>query len=306
MCPVCRREKLLFIDRKPLIMIDLNEQAAVRRMEENMTNKQDILRNIELFVLDMDGTFYLGDRILPGSAAFLEAVRRTGRRYLFFTNNSSRDPQDYMEKLAAMGCPITRSQIMTSGDVTIRFLQTQYPGKRVWLAGTPSLERSFREAGISLVNDDPAETVPDIVVVGFDTTLTYRKLSDACTYIRNGALFLATHPDINCPTETGFIPDCGSFCAAITLSTGVKPRYLGKPYPETVDMVLDRTGCRREKTAFVGDRLYTDTAAGVNNGAHGILVLTGESSVDDIRPGENEPDAVFSSLGEMGEELLRL
>ena len=190
-----------------------------------------------MFVLDMDGTFYLGNQILPGAADFLKAVEKAGKQYLFFTNNSSRSPRDYMAKLEKMGCPITRDQIMTSGDVTIRYLQTHYPEKTVYLVGTPPLVESFQEAGIHLVSEKP-----DIVVIGFDTTLTYEKLSNACTFIREGALFLATHLDINCPTETGFIPDCGSFCAAISLSTGKQPKYLGKPFAETVEMVLDKTG----------------------------------------------------------------
>ena len=264
-----------------------------------MTDKMKLLRDTRLFVLDMDGTFYLGDRILPGAADFLHAVREAGKDYLFFTNNSSRSPRDYMAKLARMGCPITRDQIMTSGDVTIRYLQTHFPGKTVYLVGTPPLEQSFREAGIPLVSERP-----DIVVIGFDTTLTYEKLSNACTYIREGARFLATHLDINCPTETGFIPDCGSFCAAISLSTGVQPRYLGKPFAETVDMVLDKTGFAREDVAFVGDRLYTDVATGVKNGAMGLLVLTGETHLEDLDGSEVQPDAVYASLGEMG-QLLR-
>lgn len=263
-----------------------------------MENKLELLRRTRLFVLDMDGTFYLGSRILPGAAGFLDAVKQAGKDYLFFTNNSSRSPREYMAKLAGMGCPITRDQIMTSGDVTIRYLQTHCPDKTVYLVGTPALEESFREAGIRLVSGRP-----DIVVVGFDTTLTYEKLSNACTYIREGAQFLATHLDINCPTETGFIPDCGSFCAAITLSTGVRPRYLGKPFAETVEMVLDKTGCAREEVAFVGDRLYTDVATGVKNGAMGLLVLTGETKPEDVPGSEVQPDGIYASLGEMGRIL---
>lgn len=266
-----------------------------------MENKLELLRRTRLFVLDMDGTFYLGSRILPGAAGFLDAVKRAGKDYLFFTNNSSRSPREYMAKLAGMGCPITRDQIMTSGDVTIRYLQTHYPDKTVYLVGTSALEESFREAGIRLVSGKP-----DIVVVGFDTTLTYEKLSNACTYIREGALFLATHLDINCPTETGFIPDCGSFCAAITLSTGVQPRYLGKPFAETVEMILDKTGYAREETAFVGDRLYTDVATGVKNGAMGLLVLTGETKPEDVPGSEVQPDGIYASLGEMGRILDKL
>lgn len=122
------------------------------------------LRETRLFVLDMDGTFYLGERILPGAADFLQAVRETGRDYLFFTNNSSKAPEDYLRKLADMGCPVSREKLMTSGDVTIRYLQTHCPGKTVYLAGTPPLEHSFAQAGILLTNADPARQ-PDLVVV---------------------------------------------------------------------------------------------------------------------------------------------
>ena len=266
-----------------------------------MTKNDALLAKTKLFVLDMDGTFYLGNQILPGAAEFLRAVKSAGNDYLFFTNNSSRSPRDYMAKLAGMGCPITRDQIMTSGDVTIRYLQTHYPDKTVYLVGTPPLVESFTEAGIRLVSEKP-----DIVVVGFDTTLTYEKLSNACTFIREGALFLATHLDINCPTETGFIPDCGSFCAAIGLSTGKEPKYLGKPFAETVEMVLDKTGYAASEVAFVGDRLYTDVATGVKNGAAGILVLTGETHLEDVPASDVQPDAIFASLGQMGQRLCQL
>jgi HAD superfamily hydrolase (TIGR01457 family) len=266
-----------------------------------LENKLELLKNIKLFVLDMDGTFYLGNQILPGAADFLKTVRQTGRDYLFFTNNSSRSPGDYIRKLENMGCPITKDQIMTSGDVTIRYLQTHYAGKTVYLVGTPPLVENFQKAGILLTQQQP-----DIVVVAFDTTLTYEKLSNACTYIRNGALFLATHLDINCPTETGFIPDCGSFCAAIRLSTGREPKYLGKPFAETVEMILNKTGCARSQIAFVGDRIYTDVATGVRNGAKGILVMTGETRPGDLAKSEVIPDGVYRSLGEIGQCLLKL
>lgn len=263
-----------------------------------MEKREELLKDTELFVLDMDGTFYLGEQILDGALDFIETVKRTGRKFIFFTNNSSKSPKIYMEKLARMNCPITRDQIMTSGDVTIEYLKTHYAGKTVYLVGTPALVETFEEAGIALTQD-----MPDIVVVAFDLTLTYEKLERACTYIRKGALFLATHLDINCPTEEGFIPDCGAFCAAISLSTGVQPRYLGKPFPETVEMVLEVTGAKRERVAFVGDRLYTDVATGVKNGARGFLVLTGETKLEDVEASEVKPDAIYQSLGEMGELL---
>ena len=257
-----------------------------------------LLYKVKLFVLDMDGTFYLGDRRIDGALDFIHKVKETGRDFIFFTNNSSKNGSMYIEKLAAMDCPITKDRIMTSGDVTAAYLKSKYPGKKVYLVGTPALEAVFREEGICLT-----EEKPEVVVIGFDMTLTYEKLERACTYIREGAVFLATHKDINCPTETGFIPDCGAICAAITLSTGVLPRYLGKPCRETLDMVLQRTGYNKDEIAFVGDRIYTDVATGVNNGALGILVLSGETKRADIAASEVQPDGVFESLKEMLEYL---
>lgn len=258
-------------------------------------DKKQILEQTELFVLDMDGTFYLDTTVLDGSLEFLSQVERLGKRFVFFTNNSSKSPKTYIDKLAKMNCFITRDQIITSGDVMIQYLKTFYRDKTVYLVGTPDLEENFRENGIRLTKD-----MPDVVVIGFDLTLTYEKLERACTYIRNGAVFLATHLDINCPTKDGFIPDCGAMCAAISLSTGKEPRYVGKPFKETVDMVLEITGANREEVSFVGDRLYTDVKTGVANGAHGILVLSGETKIEDLENSDTVPDAVFSGLGEMG------
>lgn len=263
--------------------------------------KRRVLERTELFVLDMDGTFYLDAEILPGSLEFLEQVRRLGKRFVFFTNNSSKSPKSYIEKLERMNCRIARDQIITSGDVMIEYLKKHYPEKRIYLLGTPDLEENFRENGIRLTKE-----MPDAVVVGFDQTLTYEKLSKACTYIRNGAAFLATHLDINCPVKAGFIPDCGAICAAISLSTGREPLYVGKPFAVTVDMVLSLTGAKREQVSFVGDRLYTDVKTGVQNGAQGILVLSGETKLSDLEASKTVPDAVFSGLDEMGEVLKTL
>ena len=258
-------------------------------------DRKKLLEETELFVLDMDGTFYLDTQILDGSLEFLEQVKRLGKRFVFFTNNSSKSPKTYIDKLAGMNCHISREQIITSGDVMIRYLKEFYPGKKVYLVGTPDLEENFRENRILLTKE-----MPDVVVIGFDMTLTYEKLERACTYIRNGAVFLATHLDINCPTREGFIPDCGAMCAAISLSTGKQPKYVGKPFHETVDMVLKLTGAKREQVSFVGDRLYTDVKTGVGNGAHGILVLSGETKLEDLEKSDTVPDAVFDDLKEMG------
>ncbi|MEG1947159.1 MAG: HAD-IIA family hydrolase [Lachnospiraceae bacterium] len=259
-----------------------------------MQDKRELMKNTNLFVLDMDGTFYLGDKIIDGALEFIEKVKKCDKEYLFFTNNSSRSPELYIEKLRKMNCTIDRNQIMTSADVTIKYIKTYFSDKSVYLVGTPALEQSFREAEINLTQKNP-----ELVVVGFDTTLTYKKLELACGFIRKGAIFLATHMDINCPTEEGFIPDCGAMCQLITSSTGKNPRFLGKPSKETMDMVLRETGRKREEVAFVGDRIYTDVATGVKNGAKGILVLSGETQECDIEKSLVIPDGIFVSLKEM-------
>jgi phosphoglycolate/pyridoxal phosphate phosphatase family enzyme len=284
--------------------------------------KSDFLKRVKLFVLDLDGTFYLGNRSLPGSLPFVEKVRETGRRFVFFTNNTSRTPEMYIEKITRMGLPVTRADILTAGDVTARFLREQHPGEPVYVLGTEALRAQFASQGVPQYEDAAAtETAPTpnakprtgaaisnpppckIVVVAFDTELTYAKLERACTLIREGAAFLATHPDINCPTEGGFIPDCGALCAAVALSTGKQPRVFGKPHPEALDYVTSETGVSKNEICFVGDRLYTDVAAGVNHGAHGVLVLSGETKEADIAASETQPDAVFADLGELAKYI---
>lgn len=257
-----------------------------------------ILKKKKLFILDMDGTFYLGNRILEGSLSFIERLRETGREFLFFTNNASRTSQFYKNKLAGMGCEVDNKNIVTAGDVTIKYLLENYPGKTVYLVGTELLEDSFKEAGIELVQYNP-----DIVVVSFDLTLTYEKVSKACKYIRQGAMFIATHMDLNCPTEDGFIPDCGSICAMVTASTGVRPRYFGKPFKETVDMITSMTGYKKDEMVIIGDRLYTDIATGFNNGVTSMLVLSGETRLEDLKTSDIKPDFVFPTLGSIVEAL---
>ena len=259
-------------------------------MEQNAA----LLQKIRLFVLDLDGTVSLGDRLLPGAAEMITRARALGRRILFFTNNTSRSPLEYVERLNRMGLAVTRADILTAGDVTVHYLRQHHPDARVFLLGVPALRESFAAGGIRLVEEDP-----DLVVAGFDKTLTYERLEKACVFLRRGAGFLATHPDINCPTEAEPIPDCGAICAAITASTGRTPRCLGKPAAETVELVEAVSGLRRQSIAFVGDRLYTGVACGTRNGALGILVMTGETTPDMLAESSFSPDAVFPSLGAM-------
>lgn len=256
------------------------------------------LEKISAFFLDMDGTTYLGDRALPGAGAFLGLLRQMGKRYLWLTNNSSRSAAEWAEKLRRMGFEAEAADVYTSTEATIAYLRRLHGGARLFVLGTESLERDLEGAGFRLAAGDP-----DFVVVGFDLTLTYDKLRRACHLLRSGVPFIATHPDRTCPTPEGFIPDCGAICALLTEATGVRPKILGKPYPEIVAGALERLGVGREAVAMVGDRLYTDIRMARDAGIAAILVLTGETKAEDLREAGVRPDYVFGSLGDLAEVL---
>lgn len=255
----------------------------------------EILKNIDCFALDMDGTIYLGEQWIDGAQDFLKAVENAGKKYVFLTNNSSKNPEVYVEKLSRMGLEVTKQKIVTSGEATIDYLKRHFPGKRVYLLGNELLTEEFQEEGIVL-----DEEHPEVVVVGFDTTLTYAKMCRVCDLVREGLPYLSTHPDFNCPTESGFIPDAGAIHAFIKASAGREPDHIiGKPNRDIMDYLAAREGVDRTRTAMVGDRLYTDVAAGVNNGYTGILVLSGEATMEDVAGSQVEPDLIFTSVKEM-------
>ena len=261
------------------------------------------LSNKKLFVFDMDGTIYLGNKPFPAAIALIKRLRAEGKRVLFFTNNASHSPQFYIEKLKRLGFEPRENEIMTSGDVTIEFLKKHRSGKSVYLVGTPDLEDSFKSHGITLTDGLSA----DIVISSFDTTLTYEKLSRACRLIMSGAEYLSTHPDFNCPTEDGFIPDSGAISAFITASTGKTPRYFGKPYPETMEMICSFTGISKNDAVVIGDRLYTDIAIGKKSGVTAALVLTGETTLSDLDGLDlaTMPDLIFADANKLAEDIFK-
>ena len=251
--------------------------------EKTAAEMRAALSGIRCFLLDMDGTFYLGDRIIEGSMEFLQKVEQTGRSYLFLTNNSSRSVQHYVEKLGRLGLHVGEDKILTSGQAAAQYLKREYPGKR----------------GIALEDEHP-----DLVLVGFDTTLDYAKMTRVCDLVREGLPYIATHPDFNCPTESGFIPDIGAIMAFIEASTGRKADVIiGKPCGEIVRAAQERTGLAPGEMAMVGDRLYTDVRTGVDHGLCSILVLSGEGTVEDIEKYGVEPDLIFGKLGDMNPYL---
>ncbi len=258
-----------------------------------------LIASKKLYIFDQDGTIYLGDRVFPEAVKFINHLRECGKRVLFFTNNASHNPDFYLKKLTRLGFSPEKSEILTSGDVAATFLLRQRQGKTVFLVGTPELEEQFSKAGVNLVTSDSCHA--DIVVTSFDTTLTYKKLEIACNHIRHGAEYFCTHPDYNCPTESGFIPDSGAIAAFVTASTKVEPTYLGKPYAATIDMISDITGVAGEDMCIFGDRLYTDIALGKRHGVTSVLVLSGETKIEDVESAEDSdrPDFIYTDLGEV-------
>jgi HAD superfamily hydrolase (TIGR01457 family) len=252
------------------------------------------LSSTRCFILDMDGTFYLDDHLLPGAAEFLPLLRSRGIRYLFLTNNSSRSKAEYVQKLRRLGIEVVDEDIFTSGEATALYLQSSNPGARVFLMGTPTLAQEFAEHGFNLVDERP-----DFAVLGFDTTLTYDRLWKMCDLVRAGVPYIATHPDINCPTKDGYMPDIGAMMACIEASTGRRPDVvIGKPNPPIVAAVMEKTRLPVTALAMVGDRLYTDIAMG-QTGITTVLVLSGETRAEEIPASPFQPDLVVANLAEL-------
>lgn len=234
-----------------------------------MGNKS-AFEKIKYFIIDMDGTFYLDGTLIDGSLDFLDKVKDCGKDFYFFTNNSSNNVEVCYEKLMKMGCDVNKNKVIISSHVTIDFLKRNRPGKKVFLLGNERLTKDFIEAGIELVSENP-----DIVVLGFDTTLTYEKIYKACNFIANGVEYIATHPDFNCPMAQGFMPDTGSMMAMFKASTGKSPLVMGKPEKYTVDFLCNILKCGKDELCFIGDRLETDIAIGCKNDVMSVLVLSG-------------------------------
>jgi len=262
-------------------------------------SEQEILQQVACFLFDMDGTIFLENRLLPGALELVAFLLEKDIPHYFLTNNSSRSKLDYVDKLARMGLSVEAERIFTSGEATARYIQKRQPGARLYVVGTPSLEAEFARFGFSLVQEDP-----DYAVLGFDTTLTYEKLRLLCGFVRAGKPYIATHPDINCPVEGGFIPDIGAMIAFVEASTGRQPDVIvGKPYAPIVEAITEKTGFAPAQILMVGDRLYTDIALG-RAGLQTALVLSGETRREDLASSLIQPDLVFENVGELY-ELLR-
>jgi len=270
--------------------------TAIKNSKEHTVRNKEFFKNTRFFILDMDGTFYLGDRLIDGAAAFIDTLENAGKDYCFFSNNSSNNVESCMEKLARTGFHASPDKIIISSHVAADYLNKSPPGQSVFLLGNEKLTADFIAAGIKLTQERP-----DTVVLGFDTTLTYEKIRKAAQYIKDGAFYLATHPDLNCPVEGGFMPDTGSMIELFAASTGKRPLVLGKPSAFTVDYLTSKLGCRRDELAFVGDRLETDIAIGANHHIPCVLVLSGVTTREMYAASPIKADIVTEKLSDLCE-----
>ncbi|HOU54672.1 MAG TPA: HAD-IIA family hydrolase [Myxococcota bacterium] len=270
-------------------------------MIERTAGALERLRHTDGFALDMDGTTYLGGRLLPGARDFVDLCLARGLPFVFLTNNSSRSREEYGQKIRGMGLPVGADHVMTSGEAAIAYLHRERPGQRVLLFATPSFRQEVVQAGVPLADRiDEA----DLVLLAYDTTMDFARLVRLCDAVRAGLPLVATHPDVNCPVEGGYWPDVGAFLALVERSTGRgADLVIGKPETRMAQAVSERLGRPLARLAYIGDRLYTDVAMARRSGMLAVLVLSGETSLADLESVTEGPDLVFRDLQEVADLL---
>jgi NagD protein len=267
------------------------------------------LADIRHLALDLDGTLYLGGRLFPYTLEFLARVRELGIGRTFFTNNSSASTAGYVTKLRKLGIDAGERELYSSTTATLDYLRRTWPNlNRLFVLGTPALRTEFEENGYALhepTGERELSGEPDAVVVGFDSTLDYKRLSRAAWWVSRGKPFFATNCDVVCPTdEPTLLPDCGAICKLIAHATGREPdAVLGKPSPEMLYGAAGRVGVKPAEIAVVGDRIYTDVALAQAAGAVSVLVLSGETTAEQARAAKNPPDFVVENVAELGRML---
>ena len=250
--------------------------------------------------IDMDGTVYKGMNVIPGAREFIRELGEKGIPYMFVTNNSSKGRRQYFEKLSKMGFDVDMKNVLTSGTAALRFLKNERPGKTVYVVGTESYMEDVREYGIPLDDENP-----DIVLLSFDRELTYEKINKAYAFIKRGAEYIATHPDDLCPTEGDYDVDIGAFIAMYRYLLNKEPLIIGKPNRLLLDMAAAEMGIDSSEIAMVGDRLYTDMKMAYDNGLSSILVLTGETKIEDLEHSDVKPTYVLDSVADIIEKVFQ-
>ncbi len=259
------------------------------------TQSLEALRDIRALLIDMDGVLWRGQAPLPGLTDFFRLLRGRPIAFRLVTNNASKTPDQYVDKLAAMDVQITPDEIFTSAIATAQYLAAVAPGASVYVIGEDGLRQALLDHGLRLSQGDRA----DFVAVGWDQSLTFRKLTEATLLIRAGARFIGTNPDVTWPGEQGLLPGNGATLAYLQASTSVAPLIIGKPERPMFDAALATLGADPAHTAMLGDRLETDILGAQNAGLRAILVLTGATDWAMLDASQVRPDWVFDGLPDL-------
>jgi len=252
---------------------------------------------IQGYLIDLDGTVYRGEQLIPGASQAISLLRARRRRFVFLSNKPLQSRMDYAAKLTSLGIPTEKSEVVNSSQVLALYLSREAPGAKVFAIGEPPLLAELKEAGL-ILTDKPEEI--EYVIAAFDRTFDYRKLNIAFQALKRGARFYATNPDRTCPVENGEIPDAAAVIAALEATTGRKvEKIFGKPSRYMIETALEVLGLPPEKCAMVGDRLETDIRMAKENGLTAILVLTGVTRPEDVKDSPFQPDYIIPSLAEL-------
>jgi HAD superfamily hydrolase (TIGR01450 family) len=256
------------------------------------------LPDIDAVFLDLDGTIYLGGELISGAEAFLQRCNEQGVQRYFLSNNSSKSVSQYLSKLHALGLEAEEDDVLLSTHDLLAWLKKNNITK-TWLVGTEGMRSMLEAIGVSTQSTDP-----EYVVLGYDTELTYDKIAQASIHMHAGVPLVASHPDMVCPSPDGGLPDVGAYLAMFKATTGVDPTHItGKPNAGMILHKIEALGLQPERCAMVGDRLYTDMAMASRAGVVGVLVLSGEATVDDVEAlpegAEQRPTIVVNSVDEL-------
>lgn len=266
---------------------------------KDLFNKELALKEKKLWLFDMDGTVYLGNTLFDGVIKLLSNIEKSGGKYVFITNNSSKSVKDYIKKVTKMGIKADKDNFFTSASCAVMMLKEKFSNDLIYAQGTKSFIKQLKKSGLNITTEYNENT--KCVIVGFDTEITGRKLENTCKTLKLDVKYFATNPDWVCPVEFGYIPDCGSMCQGIERATGKAPEFIGKPKPTMIYEVMKKFGATKDQTVVLGDRLYTDIMSGVNAGVDTVFVLSGEATLEDYKVSEEKPTYVLNHVKQINE-----
>lgn len=280
------------------MMIDTKQMVI-----QDEQTRNNVLRKIRHIALDMDGTIYNGSTLFPFTIQFLAKLKEWGISYSFLTNNPTKSAEDYVKHLNEMGVQAVKRDMYTSSQATIDYIKLHHPEyKKIFILGTPSMIQEFQNASF-ISAEENADDIPDLVLVSFDKTLVYSRLCRAAWWIKKGISYIATNPDRVCPTDQPTIlVDCGSIVSALEYATGRKPDIIiGKPDPRMLVNIMERMKLRADEIAMIGDRIYTDVKTALNAGSVGVLVLSGETTMEIVDQSQEKPTLIAEDLAQFQE-----